>query len=175
MAFIEIFHGNPLLLLGLARIFVALLLGLLAELRKWVALFAQNSPSPTPVSPGSRGRLVKKYPTLKGLAVHIFLHEATDTLPTGTHVDVLLTEYGNLTTETVREIVQAGGGSLVLEDVPLGLLVQPWFWPVVLAGGASEVHAVLAEGESLGQVEDTLKRITWTAQEFTSDIRTTFE
>lgn len=78
--------------------------------------------------------------------------------------------YSYLSAETVRSIVQSTAERVVLQEVSLGLLEQPWFWSVALATGAEELELVLVEGEGLGWVEESLKRISSVAQEVLPEV-----
>ena len=99
------------------------------------------------------------------MKIEITLFDQAEENPTGDVVEVVQTESGFLSAETVRSIVQSTAGRVVLQEVSLGLLEQPWFWSVALATGAEELELVLVEGESLGWVEESLKRVSSVAQE----------
>ena len=99
------------------------------------------------------------------MKIEITLFDQAEENPTGEVIDLAFTEHGYLSAETVRSIVQSTAERVVLQEVSLGLLEQPWFWSVALATGAEELELVLVEGESLGQVEGTLGRVSWEAQE----------
>lgn len=99
------------------------------------------------------------------MKIEITLFDQAEENPAGDVVEVALTEHGYLSVETVREIVSSEAQRVVLQEVSLGLLEQPWFWSVALATGAGELELVLVEGQGLGWVEETLKRVSWIAQE----------
>lgn len=99
------------------------------------------------------------------MKIEITLFDQAEENPTGNVVEVALTEHGYLSAETVREIVSSRAQRLVLQEVSLGHLEQPWFWSVALAAGAEELELVLTEGGSLGWVEESLKRFSGVAQE----------
>lgn len=99
------------------------------------------------------------------MKIEITLFDQAEENPTGEVIEVAFTEHGYLDTQTVRNIVQSTAERVVLQDVSLELLEQPWFWSVALATGAEELELVLVEGESLGWVEESLKRVSSVAQE----------
>ena len=99
------------------------------------------------------------------MKIEITLFDQADENPTGEVIDLAFTEHGYLSDETVRSIVQSTAERVVLQNVSLGLLERPWFWSVALAAGAEELELVLVEGESLGWVEESLKRVSSVAQE----------
>lgn len=99
------------------------------------------------------------------MKIEITLFDQAEENPTGEVIEVAFTEHGYLSAETVRSIVQSTAERVVLQDVSLGLLEQPWFWSVALATGASELELVLVEGESLGWVEESLKQVSSVARE----------
>lgn len=99
------------------------------------------------------------------MKIEITLFDQADENPTGDVVEVVQTESGFLSAETVRDIVQSKAGHLVVQEVSIALVEQPWFWSVALAVQADVLELVLVEGESLGQVEETLRRVSWAAQE----------
>lgn len=107
----------------------------------------------------------RKTPVMK---IEITLFDQAEENPTGDVVEVVQTESGFLSAETVRGIVQSKAGHLVVQEVSIALLEQPWFWSAALAAQADVLELVLVEGESLGQVEETLKRVSWAAQEVVS-------
>lgn len=104
----------------------------------------------------------RKNPVMK---IEITLFDQAEKNPTGEVIDLAFTEHGYLSAETVRSIVQSTAGRVVLQEVSLGLLEQPWFWSVTLATDAEELELVLVEGGILGWVEESLKRISSVAQE----------
>lgn len=99
------------------------------------------------------------------MKIEITLFDQAEENPTGEVIEVAFTEHGYLDAQTVRNIVQSTAERVVLQDVSLGLLEQPWFWSVALATGAEELELVLVEGESLGWVEESLRRVSSVAQE----------
>ncbi|MBF0809438.1 hypothetical protein E4U03_12585 [Rothia nasimurium] len=99
------------------------------------------------------------------MKIEIPLFDQAEENPTGEVIDLTFTEHGYLSAETVRSIVQGTAERVVLQEVSLGLLEQPWFWSVALATGAKELELMLDEGESLGWVERSLKRVSSVAQE----------
>lgn len=99
------------------------------------------------------------------MKIEITLFDQAEENPTGEVIDLAFTEHGHLSAKTVRSIVQSTAGRVLLQEVSLGLLEQPWFWSVALATGAEEVELVLVEGEGLGWVEESLKRVSSVAQE----------
>lgn len=99
------------------------------------------------------------------MKIEITLFDQADENPTGDVVEVVQTESGFLSAETVRDIVQSKAERLVVQEVSVALLEQPWFWSAALAAQADVLELVLAEGGSLGQVEGTLKRVSWAARE----------
>lgn len=123
-------------------------------------LFPKNSPAPK--NGTVRKNHERKNPVMK---IEITLFDQAEENPTGEVIDLAFTEHGYLSAETVRSIVQSTAGRVVLQEVSLGLLEQPWFWSVALATGAEEVKLVLVEGESLGWVKESLKRVSSVAQE----------
>lgn len=99
------------------------------------------------------------------MKIEITLFDQADENPTGDVVEVVQTESGFLSAETVRDIVQSKAERLVVQEVSVALLEQPWFWSAALAAQADVLELVLVEGGSLGQVEETLERVSWAAQE----------
>lgn len=99
------------------------------------------------------------------MKIEITLFDQADENPTGDVVEVVQTESGFLSAETVRDIVQSKAKYLVVQEVSVALLEQSWFWSAALAAQADVLELVLVEGEGLGQVEETLKRVSWAAQE----------
>lgn len=91
------------------------------------------------------------------MKIEITLFDQAEENPTGEVIDLAFTEHGYLSAETVRSIVQSTAERVVLQEVSLGLLEQPWFWSVALAAGAEELELVLIEGESLGWVEESFE------------------
>lgn len=102
------------------------------------------------------------------MKIEITLFDQAEENPTGDVVEVVQTESGFLSAETVRDIVQSKAGHLVVQEVSIALLEQPWFWSAALAAQVDVLELVLVEGESLGRVEETLKRVSWAAQEVVS-------
>ncbi|WP_237202895.1 hypothetical protein [Rothia endophytica] len=92
------------------------------------------------------------------MKIEITLFDQAEENPTGEVIDLDFTEHRHLDTETVRSMVQDTAERVVLQEVSLGLLEQPWFWSAALATGAEELELALAGGESLGWVEESLKR-----------------
>lgn len=84
------------------------------------------------------------------MKIEITLFDQAEENPAGDVVEVALTEHGYLSAETVREIVSSEAQRVVLQEVSLGLLEQPWFWSVALATGAGELELVLGEGHRGG-------------------------
>lgn len=99
------------------------------------------------------------------MKIEITLFDQAEENPTGEVIDLAFTEHGYLSAKTARSIVQSTAGRVILQEVSLGLLEQPWFWSVALATSAEELKLALVEGESLGWVEESLKRVSLVAQE----------
>lgn len=99
------------------------------------------------------------------MKIEVTLFDQAEENPVGDVVEVVQTESGFLSAETVRGIVQSEAERLVVQEVSVALLEQPWFWSAALAAQADVLELVLVEGESLGYVEETLKRVSWAAQE----------
>lgn len=103
------------------------------------------------------------------MKIEVTLFDQAEENPVGDVVEVVQTESGFLSAETVRGIVQSEAERLVVQEVSVALLEQPWFWSAALAAQADVLELVLVEGESLGYVEETLKRVSWAAQEVAPD------
>lgn len=93
------------------------------------------------------------------MKVEIILFDQAEENPTGEVIDLAFTEHRHLDTETVRSNVQSTAERVVLQEVSLGLLEQPWFWSVALATGAEELELVLVEGESMGWVGESFEAV----------------
>lgn len=57
-----------------------------------------------------------------------------------------------------------------MQEVSIALVEQPWSWPAALVAREDVLELVLVEGGSLGYVEETLKRVSWAAQEVVSGL-----